>query len=283
MKAPARALAAVCTLSAATVLCAGCVGKSLIPGAAARGEVFIQPAEVRGADPFTDSTVWSTAQSAPVTRPAQPTAYESDTTWRLIMADRTLIDIENKNMWIERRIGDDGRQDIDVRPPQARVQPPQVDVRPPGADAESGAPERFGTSSQEPGPVASSLPPLERADPSESGARAHEQNLSVERPPVDCAMPSVTVTAAPMARDETPAPGDAPAEGGDRRADCPTASIAAAVTSPPALSGAATPFARPTVSSGPSAPVAPDGGRPISGDTSMESPLFDSPADALGH
>ncbi|MET8786279.1 DUF6777 domain-containing protein [Streptomyces sp. NPDC004589] len=420
MKAPARALAAACTLSAATLLCAGCGGKGLIPGPPAGGDVFLQSAAARGPDPFTDSTVRSGALPASVTRATQPVAYETGGAARSVsgatpglyagtrsvgscdverqvayltadrvksrafaqasgiheasvpaylraltsvvlradtrvtdhgfregqVADRqsvleagtsvlvdnrgvprvrcasgspideptslrgtptthgrpwsayrpaqvvvvtpapqtianiTLVDIENTNTWIERRTGDDGRRDIDVRPPQADVQPPQVDVRPPRAavrpprsDEQSAAPKRFGISLQQPAPIPSGIPPLETPDPARSDA-PHEKNLTLERPRAGCVLPSVTVTTAPLTTRETRVPGDVPP--GD--VDCPSASIAAAVTTPPVSPGAGAPSARPIAPT----PGASVGGSPVPGDTSTESPLFDSPADAVG-
>ncbi|MGW4554233.1 DUF6777 domain-containing protein [Streptomyces sp. NPDC004365] len=421
MKAPARALAAACTLSAATLLCAGCGGKGLIPGPPAGGEVFLQSAAAPGPDPFTDSTVRSGVSPTSVTRAPQPVAYRTGGAARSVsgatpglyagtrsvgscdverqvayltadgvkarafaqasgihqasvpaylrgltsvvlradtrvtdhgfrdgrvagrqsvleagtsvlvdnrgvprvrcasgnpigeptslrgtptthgrpwsayrpgrvvvvtpapqtIANITLIDIDNTNAWIERRTGDDGRQDIDVRPPQADVRPPQVevrppraDVRPPRSDGQGAAPRQFGTSLLQPAPIPSGIPALENPDPDRSDA-PHEKNLTLRRPGADCVLPSVTVTTAPLTRRETRVPGDVPP--GD--VDCPTASIAAAATAAPATPGAVTPSARPSAPK----PDASDGGRPVPGDTSTESPLFDSPADAVGH
>jgi hypothetical protein len=73
---PTRALVTACALSAA-LLVAGCGGdsdKDKAAGGSTGDEVFLEPVAAQGPDPFTDSTVTSTAAPPPVTRTPQPTS-----------------------------------------------------------------------------------------------------------------------------------------------------------------------------------------------------------------
>ncbi|MGV9455183.1 DUF6777 domain-containing protein [Streptomyces sp. NPDC003635] len=67
---PTGILVTACALAVA-VLVAGCGDDGGDKGAAASGEVFLQPAAAQGPDPFTDSTATSTATPPPVTRTPQ--------------------------------------------------------------------------------------------------------------------------------------------------------------------------------------------------------------------
>ncbi|MBB4790380.1 hypothetical protein BJY54_000992 [Streptomyces nodosus] len=157
------------------------------------------------------------------------------------IANITIVSIENTSTWIERRIGDDGRRDVLVRPLVARSEPPQVDVRPPRAaveppgygphDAESPPPERSGSLSEERG-----------KDPAENGDPPHEQDHA-RTAGDDCETPGTAVTAAPLARTEPPPSGSAGARDTAPRRDrtgdppprpgCPASAEPSGTTPPP--------------------------------------------------
>ncbi|MGW9026059.1 DUF6777 domain-containing protein [Streptomyces sp. NPDC055722] len=405
---PARAFAAVGTLSATALLCAGCEGANPISAVPTGGEVFLQPVEASDPDSFTDSTVRSAASPRPVTRLPEPTVDEALSAARsvsgatpglyggtrsapscdierqiaLLTADATkarafaqaagidqaslrdrlrgltsvvlradtlvtlhglrdgqatarqsvleagtavlidnrgvprvrcaggnpiseparlqgtpatqgrpwsgyrpgqvvvvtpapqiilnimIINIEDKDTWIERRIGDDGRRDVVVPPPPGRDSGSSEDrMRTPGTeDTRTEQPEEHEHESEEvPGERDAS--PLDTPAPSGTDAAPYEKSRLPARSGLDCVTPGATVTVAPKGRPSQS--GQSPAETTKRGGDCAAPTIVAAPSSAPSGSGtpsataaappaaATAPAASPTADAPPASPSAP--------------------------
>ncbi|MFC3572544.1 DUF6777 domain-containing protein [Streptomyces yaanensis] len=175
----------------------------------------------------------------------------------------TIISIEHRNTWIERRIGDDGHRDVVVRPQPAAVGPPK-DTGTDGPRLEpsdrlahelSSSASGDGASPAETWPsltVGGASPGETRPSLTGGGASPQQNGLSPQNSADDCATPTPTVspTVTPgmpdVPSDGSSAPGGTSAQGADPRSDCATATATA--TSP------ATRMAPPTTSSGTSVP-----------------------------
>ncbi|MEU6321081.1 DUF6777 domain-containing protein [Streptomyces sp. NPDC047009] len=405
---PARAFAAVGTLSATALLCAGCAGADSISAVPTGGEVFLQPVEASDPDSFTDSTVRSAASPRPVTRLPEPTVDEALSAARsvsgatpglyggtrsapscdierqiaLLTADATkarafaqaagidqaslrdrlrgltsvvlradtlvtlhglrdgqatarqsvleagtavlvdnrgvprvrcaggnpiseparlqgtpaiqgrpwsgyrpgqvvvvtpapqiilnimIINIEDKDTWIERRIGDDGRRDVVVPPPPGRDSGSSEDrMRTPDTeDTRTEQPEEHADESEEV-PDERDAPPLDTPSPSGTGAAPYEKSRLPARSGLDCVTPGATVTVAPKGQPSQS--GQSPAETTKRGDDCAAPTIVAAPSSAPSGSGtpsataaappaaATAPAASPTADAPPVSPSAP--------------------------
>ncbi|MGI5141787.1 DUF6777 domain-containing protein [Streptomyces sp. CA-106110] len=389
---PARAFAAVGTLSATALLCAGCGGADPISAVPTGGEVFLQPFEASDPDSFTDSTVRSAASPRPVTRLPESTVDEALSAARsvsgatpglyggtrsapscdierqiaLLTADATkarafaqaagidqaslrdrlrgltsvvlradtlvtlhglrdgqatarqsvleagtavlvdnrgvprvrcaggnpiseparlqgtpaiqgrpwsgyrpgqvvvvtpapqtilnimIINIEDKDTWIERRIGDDGRRDVVVPPPPGRDSGSSEDrMRTPDTeDTRTEQPEEHAYESEEV-PDERDAPPLDTPSPSGTGAAPYEKSRLPARSGLDCVTPGATVTVAPKGQPSQS--GQSPAETTKRGDDCAAPTIVAAPSSAP--SGSGTPSA--TAAAPPAAATAP--------------------------
>ncbi|MFE2133827.1 DUF6777 domain-containing protein [Streptomyces sp. NPDC059466] len=179
----------------------------------------------------------------------------------------TIIDLDD-DTWIERRIGDDGRRDVAVRPPEAGA----PDIGP------SGVPPTGPDTSAQASPSASGRP-----DPGDSPSGT---GRSPEDSAPDCATPTVTVPPGPTGSvpDEV-----APAQTSVAAADCPTATV----TSPPPPTVGEPPTApshegtvpgpgESSEETGPDTlPGLPDGGGPVPDESPDGGTVFDAPTDVF--